>query len=138
MSNKEAVYLHGSEHRVFSENPHVSIYQGFTVTFVALQLAFYFGFSEVALVGCDHNFASKGKPNETVVSGESDPNHFDPNYFAGGAKWQLPDLFQSEISYQLAKDVFEMNGRKIYNCTVGGKLDIYNRLSLEKFINSTL
>ncbi|HEX7621406.1 MAG TPA: 6-hydroxymethylpterin diphosphokinase MptE-like protein, partial [Anaerolineales bacterium] len=32
------------------------VFEGFTVTYVALQLAFYMGFQEVILVGVDHNF----------------------------------------------------------------------------------
>lgn len=136
ISNKKATFLHPSGHRVFSKNPDISVYEGHTVTFVAMQLAFYFGFKQVALVGCDHNFQTKGKPNETVVSGQIDVNHFDKNYFAGGVKWDLPDLFESEVSYHMAKQVFEEEGRKIFNCTSGGKLEIYERMKLKDFINS--
>lgn len=136
ISNKNTVFIHTSTEKFFSETPYISLYQGYTVTFVAMQLAYYFGFSEVALVGCDHNFVTKGQANKTVVSGDSDPNHFDKSYFAGGVKWQLPDLFQSEVSYQMAKDVFEENGRKIFNCTKNGKLEIFERKKLEDFINN--
>ncbi len=136
INNKNATFLHSSFRKMFSENPEVSIYEGHTVTFVAMQLAFYFGFKEVALVGCDHNFVTKGRPNETVISGDTDPNHFDKNYFAGGVKWDLPDLFESEASYYMAKQVFEEKGRKIFNCTSEGKLEIYERMKLEDFVNS--
>ena len=136
ISNKNSIFIHSSSERIFSETPYISFYQGFTVTFVAMQLAYYFGFKEIALVGCDHSFATKGKANKEVVSGDSDPNHFDKNYFAGGVKWQLPDLFQSEVSYQMAKDIFEENGRSIFNCTTGGELEVYKRRSLKEFIDS--
>jgi hypothetical protein len=33
--------------------------------------------------------------------------------------------------YKRAKEVFEENGRKIYNSTVGGKLEIFERVPLE-------
>lgn len=135
-SRKSVTYLHASENKKFAQDCSVSIYEGFTVTFVAMQLAFHMGFSEVALVGCDHNFATKGIANLTVTSGESDPNHFDPNYFAGGVKWQLPDLFESEVSYTMAKNIYELHGRRIVNATQGGKLELFERDSLENFINS--
>lgn len=118
----------------FARDCSVSIYGGFTVTYAAMQLAYHLGFEQVALVGCDHSFATKGHANQEVVSGETDPNHFDPRYFAGGVKWHLPDLFQSEVSYQMAKDVYDASGRKIYNCTEGGKLEVYERMKLGDFL----
>jgi len=92
------------------------------------------GFQEVALVGCDHNFATKGPANKEVTSGDADPNHFDPNYFAGGVKWHLPDLAESEGVYLIARNTFEAAGRKIVNATIGGKLEIFERQSLEHFL----
>src|SRR5574341_1161675 len=57
------------------------VWEGATVTNVALQLAFHMGFHQVILIGVDHNFASRGEANKTVVSQGDDPNHFAPNYF---------------------------------------------------------
>ncbi|PQJ81099.1 6-hydroxymethylpterin diphosphokinase MptE-like protein [Polaribacter glomeratus] len=112
-----------------------SICQGYTVTYVALQVAYHLGFENVALVGCDHNFATKGSANMTVVSGEKDPNHFSDKYFSDGVKWQLPDLLGSEIHYKMAREYFENDNRSIVNCTEGGALDIFNRKTLKEFIN---
>lgn len=128
-------YLHSTPQRKFARDCSMSLNEGSTVTYVAMQLAYHMGFSKVALVGCDHSFATKGPSNKTVVSGESDPNHFDPNYFSGGMKWQLPDLEGSEKSYALARDVYEVVGRKIYNCTVGGNLPTYERMPLGEFLS---
>lgn len=119
----------------FAKDVTGSICQGYTVTYAALQIAFHLGFEKVALVGCDHSFATKGSANMTVTSGEKDPNHFDPNYFAGGAKWQLPDLLGSEIHYKLARETYETSGREILNCTEGGELDLFNRMHLTDFID---
>src|SRR4030042_5609223 len=44
------------------------IFEGFTVTYVALQLAYYMGFEKVILVGVDHNFVTKGAANQAIVS----------------------------------------------------------------------
>ncbi len=110
------------------------ISEGFTVTYVALQMAFYMGFKNVFLVGVDHAFAATGKPNdEQLLTGE-DPNHFDPRYF-GGQKWHLPDLEASEMSYRLAKFFYNRDGRQIYDATVDGKLQIFPRLSLEQALS---
>jgi hypothetical protein len=71
-----------------------------------------------------------------VVSGSEDKSHFDPRYFSGGVKWQLPDLAQSEISYALANEVFAAHGREVVNATQGGKLDIFRRERLDSFLTS--
>lgn len=127
-------YLYPAAQQKFARDCSVSIYEGYTVTFVALQLAYHMGFEQVAVIGCDHNFAQKGPANKTVVSGEKDASHFDPNYFAGGVKWQLPDLLQSEVSYSMARDVFEGSGRRLFNCTEGGNLEVFQRMSLADFV----
>ena len=130
-------FIHSNRHSVnkFARDCSISINQGGTVTYVAMQLAYHMGFSEVALIGCDHNFKSKGPANLAVVSKENDPDHFDPNYFAGGQVWQLPDLALSEMCYGIARDIYFGSGRKIVNCTSGGKLELFPRASLDKFIS---
>lgn len=104
------------------------LWEGATVTYVCLQLAYYFGFSEVILIGVDHNFVTQGKPNTTVVSEGDDPNHFNPAYFGKGFRWQLPDLETSEMAYRKAKQVFEDDGRRILDATVGGKLAVFKKV----------
>ena len=118
----------------FAQDCSLSINQGYTVTYVAMQLAFHMGFSQVGLVGCDHYFSTKGPSNSVVTSGEHDPNHFSPDYFANGATWQLPDLVGSEFHYEMARRTFEENQRELVNCTDGGQLDLLSRVPLETFL----
>ncbi len=105
------------------------VWESATVTYVALQLAFYMGFSTVYLIGVDHNFVTQGKPNTTVVSQGDDPNHFNPGYFGKGFRWQLPDLETSEIGYRLARDAFQAEGRQVLDATVDGKLTIFPKIN---------
>jgi hypothetical protein len=114
----------------FSRDASRGIWQGHTVTYVAMQLAYYMGFSEVVLVGVDHRFATTGKPNQLVEATGPDLSHFDPRYFAGGAKWQLPDLDNSEVAYILARTAFEKDGRRIVDATVDGALKVFPKISL--------
>lgn len=106
------------------------ISEGWTVTYIALQLAYYMGFKRVFLIGVDHNFQAQGKPNETQFMQEDDKSHFDPNYFKGNY-WQLPDLAGSEIAYHFARFHYEKDNRKIYDATVGGKLQIYEKIDFD-------
>ena len=104
------------------------VWEGATVTNLALQLAFHMGVDKAILIGVDHNFTSKGDANKTVVSDGDDPNHFMPNYFGKGVKWQLPDLDTSEIGYALARDAYRRAGREVIDATVGGKLTIFPKV----------
>jgi hypothetical protein len=116
----------------FSGDATGRLYEGFTVTFVALQLAFFMGFDEVILIGVDHNFTTQGPANTTVVSGGDDPNHFAANYFGKGFRWQLPDLEGSERAYVLAREAYAKAGRRVLDATIGGKLTVFPKVSYEE------
>jgi hypothetical protein len=111
------------------------LWEGATVTYVALQTAFYLGFQTVILIGVDHNFVTQGKPNTTVVSQGDDPNHFSPAYFGKGFRWQLPDLDTSERSYRLARQAYEKAGRQVLDATVGGKLQVFPKVPYESLFS---
>lgn len=125
------IMLKGTNDEIFSKNAGKIISIGGTVTYVAMQLAFYMGFSKVILVGVDHSFSSKGPPNKEILSNQDDPNHFDPNYFGKGLKWNLPDLETSEKSYRLAKEYFEAGGREILDATIDGKLNVFQKVDYD-------
>jgi hypothetical protein len=112
----------------FAKSAAGRLWEGATVTYVALQLAYYFGFSEAILIGVDHSFTTKGKPNATITSEGDDPNHFNPNYFGKGFRWQLPDLEISEIAYKMARHAFEADGRKVLDATVDGRLTVFPKV----------
>jgi hypothetical protein len=111
------------------------LWEGATVTYVALQLAFHMGFDQVILIGVDHSFSSKGKPNTTVVSKGNDPNHFDPNYFGKGFRWQLPDLETSERAYRMARSAYEEDGRHVLDATIGGKLTVFPKVAYQSLFD---
>ena len=104
------------------------VWEGATVTYVAMQIAYHLGFQKVILIGVDHSFATKGKPHTTVVSQGDDPNHFDPRYFGKGFRWQLPDLETSELAYRIAKYQFERANREIVDATIGGRLQVFHKV----------
>jgi len=107
------------------------LFEGFTVTYVCLQLAYFMGFSEAILIGVDHNFVTKGPANTMVTSEGDDPNHFAPNYFGKGFRWQLPDLEGSERAYHMAHHAYQADGRRILDATVGGKLMVFPKADFD-------
>jgi hypothetical protein len=112
----------------FARDARGRLWEGATVTYVALQLAFHMGFAQAILVGVDHNFVTQGEANKTIVSDGDDPNHFSPNYFGKGFKWQLPDLDTSERAYRMAGAAYEKDGRQVLDATVGGKLTVFPKV----------
>jgi hypothetical protein len=110
----------------FQEDISKGIYEGFTVTNVCLQVAFYMGFQEVYLIGIDHYYQTPaGMPNEIVTAEGADVNHFSNKYFSDGARWYLPDLENSEKSYRDALQHFQAAGRTLIDCTVEGKCTVF-------------
>jgi hypothetical protein len=109
----------------FARDVRGRVWEGATVTYVALQLAFHMGFEQVVLLGVDHDFQNKGEANKTVVSTGDDPDHFSPHYFGKGFRWQLPDLATSELAYCMAREAYRKAGRQVIDATVGGRLNVF-------------
>lgn len=107
------------------------IWQGSTVTYVCMQIAFYLGFETVYLIGVDHNFKTRGPAHKQVVSEGDDPNHFHPDYFGQGSRWHLPDLDESEVAYRMARGAYEADGRRILDATVSGKLNVFEKVDYD-------
>lgn len=115
----------------FSRDASEVVFAGQSVTLINLQIAYFLGFREFYLIGMDFHYEKpksiieKGK---TWISTEDDPNHFDPSYFGAGKKWHDPQLDKVALNYENAKRVLELSGCKIYNASIGGKLEIFERV----------
>ena len=116
----------------FSLEPEEWIYEGHTVTFVSMQLAYYMGFETVLLVGVDHRYEYHGNPNEQRLMDGDDPNHFDPRYFKG-QQWHNPDLERSRQAYQMADNAYRKDGRSIVNLTEGTALDVFKKGNINDY-----
>jgi len=127
----DMMFLHSRGEPMFYTDITKGMWEGATVTYVAMQIAYYLGFREVILIGVDHSFATQGEPHAAVVSQGEDPNHFDPQYFGKGFRWNLPDLERSELAYRVAKYQFERDGREIIDATVGGKLQVFRKVDYQ-------
>jgi hypothetical protein len=124
----------------FSTNAARIVWVGGTVSYIAMQLAYYMGFSEVYLVGFDHSYTV---PKEAHVEGRAitsttdDPNHFHPDYFGKGYRWHDPRVDRMEIAYDKARQAYERAGRKICNATAGGHLETFERIDYATLFSRT-
>jgi hypothetical protein len=113
--------------RPFSTDLTLGYHQGATVTHSALQVAYHLGFNEVILIGLDHRYRFHGKPGEAQVMLESDPNHFDGDYFSKGQSWDNPELERSEHHYRAARAAYEADGRRVIDATPGGACPVFEK-----------
>jgi hypothetical protein len=102
-----------------------------TVTVFSMQLAYFMGFSQVILIGVDHDYGQSGTPNRAIKSKDVDLDHFSSEYFSRGVIWQLPDLPAMERGYRQIGRLFEEDGRIVLDATVGGKLQVFPKTDLD-------
>jgi len=113
------------------------LHEGWTVTYAALQIAYFLGFKEVVIIGMDHRYEYTGAPNEACRLDGPDPNHFSPGYFGGGQTWDNPDLANSEESYRIARAEFEKDGRRIIDATLDGACTIFEKAEYRQVFGLT-
>lgn len=116
----------------FSRDICEGVREGGTVTHAALQIAYYMGFNEVAIIGMDHRFAYEGAPHEPHLMTGPDPNHFSSDYFRGQI-WDNPDLARSESSYAAARQVYESGGRRIVDATLDGACTVFEKVDYRAY-----
>ena len=131
-------YPHGFD---FSLEADKITYTGCTVTFSMMQLAAYLGFEEIYLIGVDASYAipedaKEGKDYSVGVLDmqSDDPNHFDPNYFGKGFRWHDPQVEKMVEAYAEARRTLEGTGQTIYNATIGGMLEVFERRDFNKVL----
>jgi hypothetical protein len=116
----------------FSGNAYRKVYCGYMVTYISLQLAYFMGFTSVYLIGVDFHYSLIDQTSDTIEHAAHHPSdHFAPNYFEPGEQRNSPRLEFAERAMRCAKDFYEVHGRKIWNATRGGKLEVFDRITLE-------
>ncbi len=121
-------------------------YTGCTVTFTCMQLAHYMGFQELYLIGVD---ASYDIPKDVEVDARqgstavldmasNDPNHFHPDYFGKGMRWHDPQVDKMLEAYAEARRVTDALGRPIYNATIGGALEVFERRAYSRLFPAAI
>jgi len=89
---------------------------------VCLPLAHFMGFSEVYLLGCDTDYGS----------GSGTAHFYEASTPRRSAEYHRDAWYDNvTCSYTVAKDLFDAGGRRIYNATAGGRLEVFPRVSLE-------
>lgn len=120
----------------FSTDASKWLYDGETVTYMAIQLAVYMGFTQIYLVGVDHCFPyvwteeGKVKVNDLSVAShfyDGAENNFGKNaHIRRGTYTHL-----TTMAYQAAEAASQKIDVRIYNATRGGKLEVFERVDYD-------
>ncbi|MCK9627018.1 MAG: DUF115 domain-containing protein [Bacteroidales bacterium] len=104
----------------FSDNPYIRVYDGYTITYSILQLAFYMGFKEIYLIGADCNYLGEKR-------------HFIEHGIPGTPIERVKPRLT--MAYTKAKMYADRHDIKIVNVTRGGCLEVFPRETLESVLS---
>lgn len=118
----------------FSECADKQIFEGLTVTYSCMQLAAYMGFSEIYLLGVDHNYPIEFDADGNIMSENKDVK----SYFGGEEAQNVaitpPKVIEMSRAFISANKVSKNRDFTIYNATRGGKLEIFERKNFDEII----
>lgn len=103
-----------------------------TVTFSCMQLATYMGFSEIYLLGVDHNYRVTIDINGNTITDPTAKDYFCEGYDNDIQDLVVHDMGKNTRAYMDAKKFCDTTGKAtIYNATRGGKLEVFQRVAFD-------
>lgn len=100
---------------------------GGSVTYSAIQLAYYMGFKEVYIIGKDHSYNTTQAAGKNIKADGNESNHFIKGYYKPGQTWDAPNYVREEYAYSLSRRIFEKSGIVIRDATIGGHLMVFEK-----------
>lgn len=116
----------------FSSNIVNRMYEGGTITYYLIQIAAYMGFSEIVLLGVDFNYSISVNSKGEIVKNENVLDYF---YKGNVSDVTLPNLQLNHNAYIAARRFSDKNGIKILNASRNSKLDVFEKINFDEFIN---
>lgn len=133
IQRQDAVCLHGKY--MFSEkNPKISTdiskcyYSASTVSFALMQIAAYIGYSEIYLLGFDHNYTYEVNKNGKVIKTNTKEAHFFKDDIP---KEIIANVQGMTYAYVAFSEYAKTHGISVYNATRGGKLEVFQRVDFD-------
>jgi FkbM family methyltransferase len=139
------------DEKLFAQDASRGLRGAGSVVGTAVQLAYHMGFDPIYLIGCDLGYKvlesvnqegedkfGTGVKLELTSTSDDDPNHFDGRYFGKGRRWHDPNVKRMIDGHIQCRTAIERQGRKIFNATIGGELEVYDRVQYSSlFKNKT-
>lgn len=106
-----------------------------TVTTTCIQFAIYMGFSEIYLLGIDHNYSKSIDLNGNVVEDTSVKDYFVDNYDEDIKDQVVHDMRAPTMAFCDVEQLSRKLGTfRVYNATRGGKLEVFERVDFEDIV----
>lgn len=116
----------------FSHDIDKYICSGYTVTYTAIQIAAYMGFSKIYLLGVDHSYSRAINSDGKITEKRKGVDHF-----FGSERRRGYFYYEGvEYAYALARREAKASGIEILNATRGGYLDIFERVELDEVLRN--
>lgn len=133
--NLKRTYFKLIKKPLFSKDFTKKAFWGGTVSYLSLQVAYYFQPKEIYLIGTDlsYNIPKNAKVSKdgVITSMSNDPNHFDPTYFGVGKKWHFPETDRMQFFFDYAFYFLKRKKISLINATNGGNLKNIPRKEFE-------
>lgn len=114
----------------FSTDISKYLVEGFSVAYVAMQIAAYMGFKEIYLVGIDFSWSIyKDCQGNIYENGEAKHRFYEENHEED--EISIPNVELMENAYRQALAYCDAHEIKIFNATRGGKLNVFQRVDLD-------
>lgn len=112
---------HNNYSSKFSKDSFEVVYDGYSIVYSMIQIAIYMGFEEIYLLGVDCNYDLK--------------DYYSINH---NIEQENPKLagYKMIEALKIIKNSIQNSEIKIYNASLGGKLDIFPRVKLEDILKN--
>lgn len=126
------INLHNNRKSYISEDISKEVCQGGSVTFSMIQIAIYMGFKEIYLIGQDFSTPYQTDKLGFIHKTEASQDHFDNG---GSFKKTFLRYHSLHYGFEQAKKYCDTHGIVIKNVTRGGKLEVFERDTLEHVLH---
>ncbi|MFY7965499.1 MAG: hypothetical protein ACOVO1_11415 [Chitinophagaceae bacterium] len=105
-----------------------------TVIYSAIQLAHYMGFTEIVLLGCDHDYLNDVSRTENHHFYKENESFSDKKHLSEFTRerWFF-EYYKRWKDYRLIQEYLNAKGVKVVNATDGGMLDVFPRKDLKSY-----
>jgi len=119
----------------FSTDMTKYLMEGFSVAYVAMQMAVYMGFKEIYLLGIDFSWAIyKDCQGNIYENGNAKHRFYEENHEED--EISIPNVELMENAYKQALKYCDVHGIRIYNATRGGKLNVFQRIEFDRIFET--
>ena len=106
-----------------------------TVTSTCIQFAIYMGFSEIYLLGIDHNYSKSINEDGKVVEDPTVKDYFTDDYDSDIKNQVVHDMRAPTQAFASVEQLSrKLNTFRVYNATRGGRLEIFERVDFDEVV----